>query len=285
MNHGPHLSQEDLSLYALQLLAEGELREAMEHVRECDECREEIARLQGDLVAYALSAEGSEPPPRSRERFLRRVAQEPKLAPPEPVEERVDPVLVQRRSEPAAESVEEMPRRSFAPLLAWTGWAVAAGLAVAGGLQYRARISAERDLGAQTARVSESDSAMTRAEQSLATLTEVGAMQVALHQPALKEPPRPEAHAAYLSDKGSLVLIATHLQPLQSYKTYELWLLPADQGLSPIPAGLFKPDADGNASLVMPDMPRGVRAKGFGVTVEDEGGAKQPTMPIVLAGT
>ena len=137
----------------------------------------------------------------------------------------------------------------------------------------------------QRIRVDESHDQIARAELSLSSLTQGGAVQVALHPPTVKETARPEAHAAYLPEKGSLVLIATHMQPLQSYKTYELWLLPAEAGLSPIPAGLFKPDADGNASLVMPDMPKGVRAKGFGVTVEDEGGSKQPTMPIVLAGT
>jgi anti-sigma-K factor RskA len=34
----------------------------------------------------------------------------------------------------------------------------------------------------------------------------------------------------------------------------------------------------------MPELPKGVAAKGFGVTVEDEGGSKTPTAPIVLAG-
>lgn len=289
MNTSPHLSPEDLSVFALQLLTEDELRRALEHVRDCDECRDEVARLQGDLVAYAMSAEGAAPPVRSRERLLRRVAQEPRFVPLETDVEtsRTEPMLVQRRGEDvggAAEEDEE-PQKNLAPLLAWTGWAIAAGLAVAGGLQYHARVQAERDLSTQMARMDESRTEMERAEQSLSTLTDGGAMQVALHAPSAKEPPKPEAHAAYSPQRGSLVLIATHLQPLQTYKTYELWLLPAEEGLAPVPAGLFKPDDQGNASLVMPDMPKGVRAKGFGVTIEDEGGAKQPTLPIVLAGT
>jgi anti-sigma-K factor RskA len=71
--------------------------------------------------------------------------------------------------------------------------------------------------------------------------------------------------------------------PLQPYKTYELWLIPAD-GRDPIPAGTFKPDDHGNASLMLPELPRGVTAKAFGVTIEDDGGAQTPTMPIILAG-
>jgi anti-sigma-K factor RskA len=34
----------------------------------------------------------------------------------------------------------------------------------------------------------------------------------------------------------------------------------------------------------MPSLPKGVTAKGFGVTVENEGGSLTPTAPIVLAG-
>jgi hypothetical protein len=47
---------------------------------------------------------------------------------------------------------------------------------------------------------------------------------------------------------------------------------------------MFRPDGRGNASVIMPPLPKGIAAKAFGVTVEDEGGATTPTMPIVLAG-
>jgi len=61
-------------------------------------------------------------------------------------------------------------------------------------------------------------------------------------------------------------------------------LIPAVAGQSPIPAGTFRPDARGNASVIMPTLPKGVEAKAFGVTVEDEGGASTPTLPIILVG-
>jgi hypothetical protein len=35
----------------------------------------------------------------------------------------------------------------------------------------------------------------------------------------------------------------------------------------------------------MPDMPKGIEAKAFGVTIENAGGSATPTMPIVLAGS
>ena len=52
-----------------------------------------------------------------------------------------------------------------------------------------------------------------------------------------------------------------------------------------IAAGVFKPDANGNANVLMPNLPKGVSAAGFGVTIEDEGGAKQPTPPILMQGS
>lgn len=74
------------------------------------------------------------------------------------------------------------------------------------------------------------------------------------------------------------------LDPLQPYKTYELWIIPQAGG-APIPAGTFHPNNQGNASIILPDLPRGMPAKAFGVTVEDDGGAQTPTLPIIMAGS
>jgi anti-sigma-K factor RskA len=73
------------------------------------------------------------------------------------------------------------------------------------------------------------------------------------------------------------VFLASNLQPLQGTSVYELWVLPADKS-APIPAGTFRPDAGGNASVVMPHLPKGVAAGGFGVTIEQAGGSSTPTM-------
>jgi anti-sigma-K factor RskA len=50
-----------------------------------------------------------------------------------------------------------------------------------------------------------------------------------------------------------------------------LWLIPPDG--KPIAAGLFKPDAKGNASVINPpELPAGVEAKTFAVTLEPASG-------------
>jgi anti-sigma-K factor RskA len=71
---------------------------------------------------------------------------------------------------------------------------------------------------------------------------------------------------------------------VQPGKTYELWVLPAS-GAAPVAAGTFRPDVNGSASVVLPALPKNVPAKGFGVTVEPDGGSPTPTLPIVLMGT
>jgi anti-sigma-K factor RskA len=40
----------------------------------------------------------------------------------------------------------------------------------------------------------------------------------------------------------------------------------------------------GDAVLIMPDIPKGIIAKAFGITIEDQGGSPKPTSPIVLQG-
>ena len=79
------------------------------------------------------------------------------------------------------------------------------------------------------------------------------------------------------------VFIGTHLPPVASGRAYELWPLPAS-GAAPVAAGVFKPDASGNATVVLSKLAAGVTANGFAITIEPESGSTSPTLPIVMAG-
>jgi hypothetical protein len=258
------------------------------HLKECAVCRTQLGEIQGDLVTYALTAESQTPPSQARERLLRQVAAEKKVIPVDPVEQQIEPVLYPRNSRMyQMDAPEEREPRRVAPVLAWVGWGAAACLAVVAGMQVDQRKLVEQDLSVATAQLSQSVAQSEQAKAVMQTLQNASAMQVALHVPLnAGAVPKldPEAHATYVPETGALVFVADHLDPLQAQKTYELWLLPAEAGQAPIPAGLFKPDEKGNASVVMPALPKGVTAKGFGVTVENDGGSKTPTAPIVLAG-
>jgi hypothetical protein len=329
MSDENHIAEDDLVLFALQFLPDDQMRAAREHLKSCESCRTAVGRLQGDLAAYAMTSEITAPPAAARERLMRQVAKEPRMTMTEvsaaptiaPVrretgrrepargdltrgaEEKTgaEPTFSARQSRGLAmegrEEEEEIPVRHAprAPwVLAWTGWAVAAGCSFVAGLQLHQRQQMQGFMAAQQtqlAQLTQSNQEAARAQDALSTLTAVNAQKVALH---LAVPPAkgvaatgvsPEALAAYIAQKGALVFVATHLQPVAAGKTYELWLLPADAARSPIPAGTFRPDAQGSASVVLPQLPKGVAAKGFGVTVENDGGSSTPTLPIVMAGT
>lgn len=289
MNTANHITADDLYLFALQLLPDTDMKDAATHLKECAACRAQLGQVQGDLVTYALTAEMQTPPSQARERLLRQVAEEKKVIPMEPAQpQHVEPVIYPRNSRMyQMDAPEEREPRRFAPLMAWTGWGIAACLAVAAGMQMNQRKTVQEDLAVATAKLSQSAEQSARAQEVVQTLRDATAMQVALHVPLnAGAVPKldPEGHATYVPQTGALVFVADHLDPLQPQKTYELWLLPAQAGQAPIPAGLFKPDANGNATVVMPELPKGVTAKGFGVTVENDGGSKTPTAPIVLAG-
>lgn len=119
------------------------------------------------------------------------------------------------------------------------------------------------------------------AREVLDALTDRTALRVTLTKP--KGKPEPTGRTTYVASRGTLVFQGNNLEPLAANKVYELWLLPADGG-APVPAGTFAPDARGNASLVTPRLAGAVAAKAFAITVENEGGATTPTMPILLVG-
>jgi anti-sigma-K factor RskA len=185
------------------------------------------------------------------------------------------------------ETYEEPKRGRGAVIAAWTGWAIAAGVAIVAGLQFHQHQVLQATLNDTNAKLTQSAAATSKAEQVLQTLTNEGAMQITMRIPPPDGVPQsklPEGHAAYDAAKGSLVFVASNMLPVPQDKTYELWVLPQSAGEAPVPAGTFRPDQNGNASVVMPEIPKGVTAKGFGVTIEDAGGAKAPTLPIVLVG-
>jgi hypothetical protein len=99
---------------------------------------------------------------------------------------------------------------------------------------------------------------------------------------SMKTPVQPQGKAFYLRNRSSLLFMANNMPALPAHKAYELWLIPM-QG-APVPAGVFKPDARGSATVVNPPLPSNMEAKAFAITIENEGGATTPTMPIMMMG-
>lgn len=272
-----HIPEDDLALFALAMLPSQDTAEIAAHLRFCKICSEAVGRLQGDMAALALTSPVQAAPPASRERFLSAIAREPKFIP-------LDSTASRDRG--AVGAAADTRHRKANAGWTWLGWAVAAGLAGTIGWRLHEENYLKQQIATESMALDQlhrSDAEVARAREVLHTLTDPHAMQVTLQIPAKPGvPAKPQGHAAYDASRGSLVFVASNLQPVAPGKTYELWLLPASG--SPVAAGLFRPDASGNASVVLPVLPHNVQAKGFGVTEELEGGATSPTPPILLAG-
>jgi hypothetical protein len=264
MTGARHISTEDLALYAMQALSPGAAAMVREHLSECEACRDELAALHGDLAMLALGVDQQPLPAGARERFAQRIAGETHLN--APAVKPAEPVVIDRTPKVRA---------------GWAGWlAAAAALIVAVTLGFKVNQLREQ-LDNRDSRIAVLEAGKSRAEQVAEVLTAPSAQRVLITAP--KTQPAPTGRVTYLPSRGGLILQANNLAPVPEGKTYELWVIPAD-GSAPIPAGLFRPDAAGNGSVVLPQIPAGVSAKAFGVTLENAEGSKTPTAPILLAG-
>ena len=313
MSDQGRISSEDLALYAMQLLSKEETSEVTAYLAQSEAARRELAEIQGELAIYAHTVDMHSPPALVRERLMKQVAREKKTIPIERaavVETRAAeaPARVGTlfgesmapRTTASAEDVygnerglgrgaylteEDTPKRGFAgKVLPWVGWAVAAGLAVTTGALYHEREDLRGTMVTQASKLDHLTADAAAARQVLDAMTDTSAMRVTLTTKGQAAVALPQGRATYVANKGTLIFLANNLETLPPSKTYELWLIPAAPGENPIPAGTFRPDDRGNASVIMPPLPKGVEAKAFGVTVEDEGGATTPTLPIVLVG-
>jgi hypothetical protein len=261
MNGGAHISQEDLALYAMNSLHGEELAAVRSHLPACAECREELAAISNDLVYLAMSSDPLPVPANAKQRLIDSIS---KTASADRVLSPVPTVL------PVAK-----PSRT-----AWIPWAIAAALAItAGGMGMRVN-TLRQQLRTQSMQVMQATEENLHSQRVVKLLMEPSAQRVTLK--ASKTPAEPTGHAIYLAERGELLFQGSNLKPLPSGKTYELWLIPSSG--APIPAGLFRPDQSGDASVVMPPLPAGVAAKAFGVTIENAQGSATPTAPIVLSG-
>lgn len=239
---------EDLALYALGSLT-GEERGALErHLEGCTSCRRELEQLRGDMSLLSLTAAGPKPPARARERLLAAIAAEPRR-----------PVAARAATRSKA-------------WWGWLGWAAAAAMALLCIGLLRQNSSLGRDVASLRAQFNGQSAELQQTKEVMATLLDPEAQKVELVAVGAK--PQPRGKAIYQQKNRNLIFLASNLPQLPPEKVYELWLFPASGG-APIPAGLFKPDARGNATVVNPPLPEGVEAKNFAVTLEPESGSHE----------
>jgi anti-sigma-K factor RskA len=245
---------DDLVMYALHELPHDQAADFRRHLEECPQCRREFEEINSQLAMLALSSVASAPPQRSRERLLNAIKSEPRRR----------HSIVMRR-----------PWWSFVPTFA------AVLLAAFGLMLWRENVSLRQKLEATQQQSEQRQADLDRSRLVLDALTSPESSHFALV--STKSLPVPEGKASYMRKTGTLVFTAQHLDELPPEKTYQLWLIPKN-GTKPMPCGIFKPDANGNAVMVTPYAEKDAWPKMFAVTIEPENGSQTPTMPIVMAG-
>jgi anti-sigma-K factor RskA len=234
-------------LYALGVAEEPERSEIQAHLaRGCEVCTMEMRNARG--LATLLGSEPSlpAPSPRLRRRILASVGAEPRRA------------------------------GLWAPVM---GVAAIACLAMAlfAASFFRGR---ERDLGQQLASAREQLRTQTL---DLTRLTEAFAIlngpdtAVSSFGQGQTQPPKGKV---FVNPAQGVVLVVANLPRAAAGKTYEMWLVPKS-GM-PQPAGLFQSAADGTALYVRKGPVDLAATKAVAVTLENAGGALQPTLPILI---
>lgn len=264
-----HIEEDDLIQYALGNLSDAQLFQMTAHISMCGECRGEVEKIRSTMAAYGATTEMESLPAGAKDRFLNRLQKETAQA--------------ATQTNP---SVRSMPRR-MAGLFGWTRsplpYQILSG-ALAAGMVFFAYDDAMHyhEMRQMVPKVARFEVQMAKLSDLQQFLQGNNLQAVALHpKPVAKT--EPEGHALYSSRLGKLVFTASNLSPVPEGKAYELWILPRD-GSAPIPAGTFVPGPTGNAAVIYPQIPAGVDAAGFGVTLENASGATKPTLPILLSG-
>jgi anti-sigma-K factor RskA len=252
---------DDLALYALNALEGNDRANLEKHLATCSDCRRELEQLRGDGALLALSTIGPKPPARARQRLLDAIAQE---------------TASETRARVAATTTGS--RRSW---WGWLGWAATAAVVVFAASLWKENSALKQSLALMGSQSAQTAREMEEMRRIAAPILSPQAQHITLV--SVKTPPQPQGKAFYLRNRSSLLFMANNLPALPPQKAYELWLIPMEG--APIPAGVFKPDAHGSATVVNPPLPSNMEAKAFAITVENEAGATTPTMPIVMMGT
>ena len=234
--------------YALDALPDDERAYFEQHLAECETCRSDVAELQ-ETAALLAGGVAQPPPPGLRDKVLAAVDVTRQL-PPEAPEAPVVVDMASRRP--------WLRSRILAPLAACLSVAVIALSATVVVLNQRLDAAATVDSDATTMA-----SVLGAADLQTAEL-ELGAATPGrfLYSPSL--------------DQG--VLVAHGLADPGAHETYELWLI---HDGTPVPAGVFRPDASGAAVADISGIVRG--AELVAVTIEPAGGSETPTGAVLAS--
>ena len=244
--------------YAVDALDDAERAAFERHLAQCPECQQEVASLR---EATALMADDAvmTPPPGLRDSVLAGIKNIRPIPPQTDIPPQADGAP---EAEAGAEDDADLapvlsmhPRRRRIAALVATAAAI---LAVAGGVV----LQPWQDDSDRSTQMSPADQVLAAADVKHVSIDfDDGSKATVFHSPK----------------QGRAVLVTDDMAAPPKGKAFELWL--QDESGAMVPAGLMKKPGD-NKVLLEGDA---AKATGVGITVEPEGGSKEPTTePIAL---
>lgn len=237
--------------------------------------REECAAFEAHLATNCLACT------RAVEEARGLVAQLAYLAP-----EASPPAALKKRVLDAVHAGKAPARAArFLPWWAWAGVAALLVATVVSTWEARRELAELRKLHDEFTKVekerAELAAQIDRAQRTEAILLDPASKQV---QPATKAANLPGVRA-YWNPQFGIVLTAAKVPAPQGNRTLQLWLVPKGSGAKPISAGVFRPDAQGNLTLLVTNPPAGITdTAALAISDEPEGGSPQPTTTPIWVG-
>lgn len=226
-----------------------------QHLASCESCRRARDEFAEAATLLAQELEPVAPPPEVREHVVETIAEDDAIE----------------------DNVADASRRFINPW--WLATAATLFLALWGWREFGIRVAREnlRSQQAQIEALKSENSLLHDQKQKLAqemsSLASADTRTIALSGQQIS----PSASARVFLEPGKrrAIVFFQNLPSNPKDKSYQLWIIRADQP-RPQSAGVFDV-TDGNASIVIENLPLSTEMKALAVTLEPRGGVEQPT--------
>ena len=279
--------RELLPAYALDALDPAEARSVTDHLRDCDDCAQELTSLRETLGLLAFSAPAATPSPAVRAALFSRVEQlaTAGIATTPRSNTNIDTTPNQPATVPVAPRALTTYRgRSRGAWIALSAIAAVLVLGLLGwGVLTQLRLNAERQqLAAERARNTQLATQTTQLAFVNTLLNNPNAA-FPVSGPAATDYGLPAAGYIYVDPTSSVGLMLTYWLPkINADQRFQVWLVTPDGHRDS--GGLFAADARGNAQVLINAPAPFAKYKSVGVTVEPAAGSPGPTSPRVCGG-
>ena len=252
--------EELLPAYALNAIDDVDRDRVELHLRECADCRRDVAEYRSVTAMLAFAAPQVEPSETLKQRVLEATGAKPQAV---------------RESPSLAANLSTWLANLFrAPAFSAMTLVLVIALGV-WNLSLQNQIAQQATVNQQM----QSDVTRTRAIVSMVAYSETEPK----HMQASDVAPQAVGRLVAAPELNSLALIVYDMPKLEASRVYQVWLIdPAGERTS---GGTFTVDASGRAWVLI-RAPKPLSGyQGIGITIEPEGGSPKPTTPRVMGTT